>query len=506
MKNLLITLLLVFLLFTGCKKNSNASTTDNQSSIHTRTNGASGTSYYVDPAGDDNNNGTSPATAWKTISKINTQTFLPGDLLLFKSGGSWSGNLQLLGSGTAEAPIVIDQYGTGAAPVINGGGLTNASVTLSLSNQSYWEINNLEITNTITSGLHYSVTGIKVNNPTTTANTHIYIKNCYVHDVNSTGVGNSNYNKGSGGIIFTGLINEVLVQNCHVANCQIEGIRTSSTVRASHVIFDHNLIENIYGDGIVLNGVTGGSMITNNTIRNACISNAANYAGAWTYNSYQTTISNNEVYGLVGGYNDGQAFDADINTDGDIFEYNYSHDNYRGFMLFMPNAKNIIVRYNISANDVLGGSKLFNFTATNASNQIYNNVFYLTNNISYIFQNKFTGSFTNNIINSTGTVAKFSQNAMTTDARFLNNCIYPNAVILANNWESSYHSNNIFFSPQFAKPGSYGVGRATATAFNLSSTSPCIAGGLAITSNGGVDFFNKTLNSSGNPDAGAIKY
>ncbi|MGY0035254.1 hypothetical protein [Pedobacter sp. NJ-S-72] len=111
MKNLLITSLLAFLLFTGCKKNSNAGTTDNQSSIHPKTNGASGISYYVDPFGDDNSNGTSPATAWKTISKINTQTFLPGDLLLFKSGGSWSGNLQLLGSGTAEAPIVIDQYG-----------------------------------------------------------------------------------------------------------------------------------------------------------------------------------------------------------------------------------------------------------------------------------------------------------------------------------------------------------------------------------------------------------
>ena len=510
MRNSLLALSVVAMaLCGGCKKSSNGSPNEK-----IRTNGTvrnfsvgTGTTYYVDPAGSDSNNGISSSTPWQTISKVNAQTFLPGDQILFKAGGTWSGNLVLSGSGTTAAPITVNVYGTGNKPVINGGGLVNGSVTLLVSHP-YWEINNLEITNTITTGLHYAVTGIKVyNSSTTVANNHIYIKNCYVHDVNSTGVGNSNYNKGTGGIIVSGYFNDVLVDSCHIANSQIEGIRTTySSPMSTNITFSNNLIENIYGDGIVMSSVQSGGLITHNTVHNACITNLANFAGIWTYNENGTVVSNNEVYGLTGGYNDGEAFDADLTTNGDIYEYNYSHDNARGFMLFMPSATNITVRYNISANDATGGTKVFNYTATDSTNQIYNNVFYLTNNITYFFETKFIGGFTNNIINSTGTVSYFSQNTMSTNARFLNNCIYPNAVILATNWNGCYHSNNVFFAPQFTNPAGYGIGRNTATGFSLQSTSPCIARGLTIANNGGYDFFNTALSPTGNPDVGAIKY
>lgn len=225
MRNSLLALSVVAMaLCGGCKKSSNGSPNEKIRTNGTVRNFSVGTTYYVDPAGSDSNNGTSSSTPWQTISKINAQTFLPGDQILFKAGGTWSGNLVLYGSGTTAAPITVNVYGTGNKPVINGGGLANGSVTLLVSHP-YWEINNLEITNTITTGLHYAVTGIKVyNSSTTVANNHVYIKNCYVHDVNSTGVGNSNYNKGTGGIIVSGYFNDVLVDSCHIANSQIEGI------------------------------------------------------------------------------------------------------------------------------------------------------------------------------------------------------------------------------------------------------------------------------------------
>ena len=37
------------------------------------------------------NNGTSDATPWQSISKINSSTFLPGDQILFKSGQEFYG-------------------------------------------------------------------------------------------------------------------------------------------------------------------------------------------------------------------------------------------------------------------------------------------------------------------------------------------------------------------------------------------------------------------------------
>ena len=464
------------------------------------------TTYYIDAInGNDSNNGTSAATAWKTLTKLSAQQFSAGDQLLFKAGCAWAGNLTLAGSGASGSPIIVDMYGTGNKPVINGNGSTNGAVAVLLNNVSYWEVNNLEVTNNAPT-LPNAVTGIKINNSGSAGTTHIYIKNCYVHDVTSTAYGTTNYNKGTGGIIFTGFINNVLVQGCHVANCQIEGIRTSSATQASNVIFDSNLIENIYGDGIVLNGVTGNSRITNNVVRNACITNAANYAGIWTYNSYQTTIANNEVYGLTGGNIDGEAFDADINTVGDIFEYNYSHDNARGFMLFMPNSQNIIVRYNLSVNDVASGFKLFNYTATGTNNQIYNNTFYLTNNISYIFETNFVGTFSNNIISSIGAVTAFSQNVMSSTGRFINNCIYPSNVILASNWNGCVHTGDIFADPTFVSTTPYGIGSATANGFALQSGSPCIQAGATITGNGGYDFFNRALSATNVPDVGAVMH
>src|SRR5690606_8086408 len=103
--------------------------------------------YYVDADnGSDTYDGLSESTAWKSLEKVNSITFLPGTKILFKSGGIWVGQLKPKGSGSASMPIIIDKYGTGAKPLIDGNGLEGEGVVY-LYNQSYWEINNLEITN-----------------------------------------------------------------------------------------------------------------------------------------------------------------------------------------------------------------------------------------------------------------------------------------------------------------------------------------------------------------------
>ena len=65
--------------------------------------------YYVDAtSGNDNNEGTSPQTAWKTLDKINVSTFRPGEKILFKSGEIWNGQLAFKGSGSAKNPIIVE--------------------------------------------------------------------------------------------------------------------------------------------------------------------------------------------------------------------------------------------------------------------------------------------------------------------------------------------------------------------------------------------------------------
>src|SRR5690349_12237081 len=66
------------------------------------------TTYYVDcAAGADTNNGTSTATAWRTINKVNSTTFGPGDSILFKRGTTCAGSLVFTSGGTSTSRITI---------------------------------------------------------------------------------------------------------------------------------------------------------------------------------------------------------------------------------------------------------------------------------------------------------------------------------------------------------------------------------------------------------------
>src|SRR5580700_9624671 len=64
--------------------------------------------YYVDFAkGADANPGTEERAPWKTIEKVNTSRFQPGDRILLKSGSVWQGQLAPASSGGDGAPVEI---------------------------------------------------------------------------------------------------------------------------------------------------------------------------------------------------------------------------------------------------------------------------------------------------------------------------------------------------------------------------------------------------------------
>jgi hypothetical protein len=71
--------------------------------------------FFVSPNGDDNADGRTPATAWRSVAKVNASTFAPGTQVSFERGGEWRESLSVSSSGTAEAPIVFGAYGSGGA-------------------------------------------------------------------------------------------------------------------------------------------------------------------------------------------------------------------------------------------------------------------------------------------------------------------------------------------------------------------------------------------------------
>lgn len=83
------------------------------------------TDYYVsssDIAANDSNNGTSPTTPWKSISKVNSifSSLKPGDRILFNRGDSFYGTLIVNKSGSSGLPIIVGSYGTGDNPILSG--------------------------------------------------------------------------------------------------------------------------------------------------------------------------------------------------------------------------------------------------------------------------------------------------------------------------------------------------------------------------------------------------
>jgi hypothetical protein len=383
--------------------------------------------YYLDAEnGNDANDGLSPLRPWKSFKNVNAKTFQPGDHILLEADSIWNGEavtpanratllssdkvamLWPRGNGAEGKPIVIDLYdiddfdaeqpivfwSANQRPVINGNGTPSSndsypydpSGTIYLEQQSYWEIYNMECTNTfgnpgtdpdhwynmdVPKGLAGILVGARPGSSATGNYNHIVIKNCYVHDVQSESTNNgktaptSNYFGGShskskvvGGILVNASSYDgIWLEGNIIKKVGLEGLRTAAQ-HNKNVYIRGNYIEMIAGDGIVLASVDASvALVENNIIKDVCASpttNTGNYAACWAYIVKSGVFQYNEAYGTLYGWNDGEAWDIDNDCDKVIYQYNYSHHNAGGAILFMSGITNGVYRYNISAND--GGS------------------------------------------------------------------------------------------------------------------------------------------------------
>lgn len=68
--------------------------------------------YYVSEFGSDENDGKTPDTPWKSLEKVNSYNFLPGDAVLFKRGSTFRGHFS-----TCDG-VSYSAYGIGPKPVL----------------------------------------------------------------------------------------------------------------------------------------------------------------------------------------------------------------------------------------------------------------------------------------------------------------------------------------------------------------------------------------------------
>jgi hypothetical protein len=82
------------------------------------------TYYFSSTEGNDNYSVTeaqSPATPWRSIEKLNSifkNLLKPGDIIRFKCGDVFFGEINIYRSGLPNAPIILEEYGTGEKPTL----------------------------------------------------------------------------------------------------------------------------------------------------------------------------------------------------------------------------------------------------------------------------------------------------------------------------------------------------------------------------------------------------
>jgi hypothetical protein len=484
--------------------------------------------YYIDSQnGNDLNSGTNPGKAWASIDKVNQMIFQPGDKILFKAGTEYVGQLEPKGSGAMDLPIIIDKYGNGPKPAIHGKG--KKLYTLLLHNVEYWEVRNLEITNT-GDEREADRRGVYISAENFGDCHHIILDSLEIHHVNGSlvkkdGGGSAILWQNSGDKIKTRFV-DLIIENCYLHHCERNGINSKGNTNRNKwypsigVIIRNNLLEQIPGDGIVPIGCDG-AIVENNILRDSpdILPHAEAAAGIWPWSSDNTVIQFNEVSDQRAKW-DGQGFDSDYNCIGTIIQYNYSHDNWGGFLLVCCSGesfgtsgnigtKNSIIRYNVSINDGLRTyptrrlnsffSPVMNLTGPIENTKIYNNIIILPKK-----ENKDIDTTLVNMDNWGGPWPKdtwFANNVFyvydqsvfkmgeSINTKFMNNAYFGNIKNLPDD------KNAVFENPSFVNSEARGSGFELLKAFMLKKNSPLIGKGIKEGHNNLKDLFGNPVRS-----------
>ena len=320
---------------------------------------AQATTYYISPTGNNANNGTSTGTAWQTIARANG-TFVPGDIVLFEGGQTFTGTLMPASSGTFVNRITFGSYGTGRATISSaaaGGlvinGLANVTVKDLIFRGDWQNSANTAVNNAantaIGARLHNVPSSILLDNlkisgygsfgiEAQSADSNITITRFEIHDNKDTGI---EFRELSGGSKHTNVIlsdgSTYRNRGWATPNSSGNGIRLASANGA--------LIERCiaYENGKECTTTGGGpvgiwSWRSNNVIIQYCIAYRNGTAGTW----------------------DGGGFDIDGGDTNCIIQYNYSFENEGAGYLFAAfssadGVHNSVLRYNLSVNDATKG-------------------------------------------------------------------------------------------------------------------------------------------------------
>ncbi len=361
------------------------------------------TNYYVDASATSAIQNGTLASPWKTLSQVssNMSSFVAGDIISFKKGGTYPGQLVVNRSGAAGNPITFNSYGTGNAPVFSGTG-SRISYLIYIFNRSYITFDGINVTDptlsptdrTIQSNIEraFYLDGTSAN---------IIIRNC---SISLVGVG----------VFLTASGNTI-------EKCTIENLRM--------VVNTNNGGYDDYGaNAFVIDDAN--NTITNNIIR-GCWANSYDFTydgGAIEFNGPEASnnkIMYNTIIDCNGVMEMGSNSTVGVQT-GNVIAYNKMINN--GSLLYINNTGPFAVNVsnhqfynNVIVETVVGrlsDQYLAGMASASASAGIVvmkNNIFWLTNGVDVARSGQFSGSqltHEDNIFKlGTGSVLNFTASA-----------------------------------------------------------------------------------------------
>lgn len=338
----------------------------------------SGADYYVNSRlGDDVNSGTSKATPFRSLQRINTLELKAGDRVLLASDGVFRGTLILDKlSGTKRRPIVVTSYNVSEnkptqKAVTDANGYLNGVL---INDCSHIVVENIEITadggNTSPLNTEQEMRcGVLVNVSEKGDYQNITLKNLHIHEIfyedqdfqrgkdevrTANGVQNYGW-----GIRFlnnnkASFLSDLRVQNCEIDNVAHTGIKFSGVnENIKNVQVLNNKVTHTGGPGIQLSGVHKGLFKGNEVDFSGSNDDSRKWgrgSGLWTWGSSDIIIEHNEFKNAKGP-GDSAGCHIDFNCRNVIVQYNFSYYNAGGFIEILGNNYNCAYRYNVSVND-----------------------------------------------------------------------------------------------------------------------------------------------------------
>lgn len=323
--------------------------------------------YYVSLSGNDSASGKTPATAWRTLSKVNATIIPPGSRILLHGGDRFAGWLRLgkQDAGSSAKPVTIGSYGSGVATIDARG---ESGITV--FDTAGVDIRDLKLVGSGKTG-----DGIKAYSdlPAGRRLRHISISHVQVtgfRDGISVGgqhpaagfadvqvTDSASYGNVDSGLLLFGPAYDA--QSPTYANQDV----LISRVAARDNLGDPAINATDSGNGIVLGSVSHALVAWSTATGNGGKGNAGQEgAGIWTYDSTGVTISHNLSYrNKTRNRIDGDGFDLDENSSDCVLENNLSYGNDgAGYLVYSPLDNGAetgnVIRNNISSDDVLDGS------------------------------------------------------------------------------------------------------------------------------------------------------